>query len=89
MMLLLNLKIIANDILEENAAKDPTVNKVYQSYKKFKEEVLLIIKSQKMRLLRQETISVKELTFKSLGVSQLSRNLSEHEGSTSSRIFSK
>ena len=27
------------DILEENAAKDPTVNKVYQSYKKFKEEV--------------------------------------------------
>ena len=32
-------KEIANDILEENAAKDPTVNKVYQSYKKFKEEV--------------------------------------------------
>jgi TRAP-type mannitol/chloroaromatic compound transport system substrate-binding protein len=32
-------KVIAKDILEENAAKDPTVNKVYQSYKKFKEEV--------------------------------------------------
>ena len=32
-------KVIANDILEENAAKDATVNKVYQSYKKFKEEV--------------------------------------------------
>jgi TRAP-type mannitol/chloroaromatic compound transport system substrate-binding protein len=32
-------KVIANDILEENAAKDPKVNKVYQSYKQFKEEV--------------------------------------------------
>jgi TRAP-type mannitol/chloroaromatic compound transport system substrate-binding protein len=32
-------KVIATDILEENAAKDETVNKVYQSYKKFKEEV--------------------------------------------------
>jgi TRAP-type mannitol/chloroaromatic compound transport system substrate-binding protein len=32
-------KVIAKDILEENAANDPTVNKVYQSYKKFKEEV--------------------------------------------------
>ena len=32
-------KIIANDILEENAAEDETVNKVYQSYLKFKNEV--------------------------------------------------
>ena len=32
-------KTIANEILEENAAKDETVNKVYQSYKKFKAEV--------------------------------------------------
>ena len=32
-------KIIANDILEENAAEDETVNKVYQSYFKFKNEV--------------------------------------------------
>jgi len=32
-------KVIANDILEENAANDETVNKVYQSYKKFKEGV--------------------------------------------------
>jgi TRAP-type mannitol/chloroaromatic compound transport system substrate-binding protein len=32
-------KIIANDILEESAAEDETVNKVYQSYLKFKNEV--------------------------------------------------
>jgi len=32
-------KIIANDILEENAAEDETVNKVYKSYLKFKNEV--------------------------------------------------
>jgi len=32
-------KVIANDILEENAANDETVNKVYQSYKKFKDGV--------------------------------------------------
>ena len=32
-------KIIANDILEENAAEDETVNIVYQSYLKFKNEV--------------------------------------------------
>ena len=32
-------KTIANEILEENAAKDEIVNKVYQSYKKFKAEV--------------------------------------------------
>ena len=32
-------KIIANDILEENAAEDEKVNKVYQSYLKFKNEV--------------------------------------------------
>ena len=32
-------KIIANEILEENASKDETVNKVYQSYLKFKNEV--------------------------------------------------
>ena len=32
-------KIIVNDILEENAAEDETVNKVYQSYLKFKNEV--------------------------------------------------
>jgi TRAP-type mannitol/chloroaromatic compound transport system substrate-binding protein len=32
-------KIIANEILEENASEDETVNKVYQSYLKFKNEV--------------------------------------------------
>ena len=32
-------KIIANEILEENASQDETVNKVYQSYLKFKNEV--------------------------------------------------
>ena len=32
-------KIIANEILEENASEDETVNKVYQSYLKFKHEV--------------------------------------------------
>ena len=32
-------KIIYNQILEENAANDPTINKVYQSYKNFDEEV--------------------------------------------------
>ena len=32
-------KIIANKILEENASEDETVNKVYQSYLKFKNEV--------------------------------------------------
>ena len=32
-------KVIANEILEENAANDPMVNKVYQSYKNFLEEV--------------------------------------------------
>ena len=32
-------KTIANEILEENAAKDELVNKVYQSYKQFKAEV--------------------------------------------------
>ena len=32
-------KIISNQILEENAANDPTINKVYQSYKNFHEEV--------------------------------------------------
>jgi TRAP-type mannitol/chloroaromatic compound transport system substrate-binding protein len=32
-------KIIANEILEENASKDETVNKVYKSYLKFKNEV--------------------------------------------------
>ena len=32
-------KIIANEILEENAYEDETVNKVYQSYLKFKNEV--------------------------------------------------
>ena len=32
-------KIIANEILEENAFEDETVNKVYQSYLKFKNEV--------------------------------------------------
>ena len=32
-------KIIANQILEENASNDEMVNKVYQSYKQFKEEV--------------------------------------------------
>ena len=32
-------KIIATEILEENASKDEMVNKVYQSYKQFKEEV--------------------------------------------------
>ena len=32
-------KIIATEILEENAAKDEMVNKVYQSYKQFKDEV--------------------------------------------------
>ena len=32
-------KIIATEILEENAAEDEMVNKVYQSYKQFKEEV--------------------------------------------------
>ena len=32
-------KVIANNILEENAANDETVNKVYQSYKKFKDGV--------------------------------------------------
>ena len=32
-------KIIANEILEENASQDETVKKVYQSYLKFKNEV--------------------------------------------------
>jgi TRAP-type mannitol/chloroaromatic compound transport system substrate-binding protein len=32
-------KIIATEILEENASEDEMVNKVYQSYKQFKEEV--------------------------------------------------
>ena len=32
-------KIISHQILEENAANDETVNKIYQSYNKFKEEV--------------------------------------------------
>ena len=32
-------KIIANEILEENASEDETVKKVYQSYLKFKNEV--------------------------------------------------
>jgi len=32
-------KSIAHNILEENAAKDETVNKVYQSYLSFKNEV--------------------------------------------------
>ena len=32
-------KIIANEILEENASEDETVNKVYQSYLNFKNEV--------------------------------------------------
>ena len=32
-------KIIANEILEENASEDETVNKVYKSYLKFKNEV--------------------------------------------------
>jgi len=32
-------KIISNEILEENASEDETVNKVYQSYLKFKNEV--------------------------------------------------
>jgi TRAP-type mannitol/chloroaromatic compound transport system substrate-binding protein len=32
-------KIIATEILEENAAKDEMVNRVYQSYKQFKDEV--------------------------------------------------
>jgi len=32
-------KVISNQILEENAAKDELVNRVYQSYKQFKEEV--------------------------------------------------
>ena len=32
-------KIIATEILEENALEDEMVNKVYQSYKQFKEEV--------------------------------------------------
>ena len=32
-------KIIANEILEENASEDETVNKVYQSYLQFKNEV--------------------------------------------------
>ena len=36
---IIEFKIIANDILEENAAEDETVNKVYQSYLKFKNEV--------------------------------------------------
>jgi TRAP-type mannitol/chloroaromatic compound transport system substrate-binding protein len=32
-------KFIANEIMEENAADDPTINKVYQSYKNFHDEV--------------------------------------------------
>ena len=32
-------KLIANQILEENAKKDEMVNKVYQSYKSFKKDV--------------------------------------------------
>jgi TRAP-type mannitol/chloroaromatic compound transport system substrate-binding protein len=32
-------KVIATEILEENASEDEMVNKVYQSYKQFKEEV--------------------------------------------------
>ena len=32
-------KLIANQILEENAQKDEMVNKVYQSYKSFKKDV--------------------------------------------------
>ena len=32
-------KVIANEIMEENAANDPSVNKVYQSYKNFHDEV--------------------------------------------------
>ena len=32
-------KIIATEILEENASEDEMVKKVYQSYKQFKEEV--------------------------------------------------
>jgi len=36
---IVEFKIIANEILEENASEDETVNKVYQSYLKFKNEV--------------------------------------------------